>query len=90
MDYDDDWVESVTIVLRPHPKLDDKKQQSLNHDYGAKEGKIILKIRRSLVGYLLQQLSVDTTSDSSLNPKIYQLILTNREDIEPFAGWAFQ
>jgi hypothetical protein len=42
-----------------------------------------------LIGYLLQQLSVDTTDDHSLNPTKYQLIIVNRDEIEPFAAWAF-
>lgn len=34
-------------------------------------------------------MKVDTTADYSLNPNAYQLIVNNREEIEPFAGWAF-
>lgn len=87
--YDDDWVEIVTLQLAPHPELDDKKRSSLLMDYGCETDIIEIKIRRALIGYLLQQLSVDTTTDHSLNPKKYQLVILNRDEIEPFAAWAF-
>ena len=87
--YDDDWVEIVTLQLAPHPELDDKKRSSLLMDYGCDTDFIEIKIRRALIGYLLQQLSVDTTDDHSLNPKKYQLVILNRDEIEPFAAWAF-
>ena len=50
---------------------------------------IEINVRRALVGYLLQRMSVDTTQDYSLNPNAYQLVVVNREEIEPYAGWAF-
>ena len=88
--YDDDWVESVTLQLSPHPKLDETKQASLLLDFGAGDKKIVIEVRRALIAYALQRLGVDTSEDHSLNPHAYQLVLLNRDEIEPFAGWAFQ
>jgi predicted DNA-binding transcriptional regulator YafY len=88
--YDDDWVEIISLELAPHPKLNKEKQKSLLIDYSSNKDLINIKVRRSLIGYLLQQLSVDTTIDHSLNPNKYQLIVVNREEIEPFASWAFE
>ncbi len=87
--YDDDWSEIISLKLSPHPNLDDKNRTSLLIDYGSNNDIIEIKIRRALIGYLLQQLSVDTTQDHSLNPNKYQLIVLNRDEIEPFASWAF-
>ena len=87
--YDDDWVEIITMKLTPHPKLEDKIRTSLLIDYGSDNDIIEIKIRRALIGYLLQQLSVDTTLDHSLSPNKHQLIVLNRDEIEPFAGWVF-
>lgn len=87
--YDDDWTEVISLQLTPHPKLEKKKQESLLVDYGSDDDVITIKVRRALIGYLLQQLSVDTTADHALNPNKYQLIVLNRDEIEPFAGWAF-
>jgi hypothetical protein len=89
MQYDDDWMETVTLLLAPHPELDAQKRASLLLDYGASDERIEISVRRSLIAYLLQRLMVDTTTDHSMNPNAYQLVLLNRDEIEPFAGWAF-
>lgn len=87
--YDDDWVEYVTLQLTPHPNLDARKRNNLMLDYAAVGDVIELTVRRALIGYVLQRLSVDTTMDHSLNPNAYQLVVVNRDEIEPFASWAF-
>jgi hypothetical protein len=87
-EHDEDWVEVVSLRLGPHAGLDEDKRESLLLDYGA-SGKVIeVNVRRALIGYLLQRLSVDTTKDRSMNPQAYQLMLLNRDEIEPFAAWA--
>jgi hypothetical protein len=88
--YDEEWVESLTLELMPHPGLPEKKRLNLLMDYGASGGVITIEVRRALLGYLLQQLSVDTTADHSRNPHAYQLVVANREEVEPFAEWAFK
>ena len=87
--YDDDWSEIISVQLTPHPELEKEKQNSLLIDYGGDEDIITIKVRRALIGYLLQQLSVDMTAEHTLNPNKYQLIVLNRDEIEPFASWAF-
>ena len=88
-DYDDDWTEIISIKLKPHPKLSEKNRLTLKYDYNMINDTIELNVRRALVGYVLQRMSVDTTVDYSLNPNAYQLVVVNRDEIEPFAGWAF-
>lgn len=88
-EHDEDWVEMVTLKLGPHADLDAAKRVSLLLDYGASGEVIEINVRRALIGYVLQRLSVDTTRDHSLNPNAYQLMLLNRDEIEPFAAWAF-
>lgn len=86
--YDDDWMEVISLKLKAHPGLNDKQNATLIYDYDIQNGVIELQVRRALVGYLLQQMKVDTTADHSLNPNAYQLVISNRDEIEPFAGWA--
>jgi len=88
-EYDDDWVEPINVQLTPHPNLSEEKRQILMTDYAAKGDVIEFTVRRALLAYVLQRLSVDTTEEHSLNPNAYQLIVMNRDEIEPFAGWAF-
>ena len=87
--YDDDWMEIISIKLKPHPQLNEKQRLTLKYDYNMTDDTIELNVRRALVGYVLQRMAVDTTADHSLNPNAYQLIVVNRDEIEPFAGWAF-
>ncbi len=89
-EYDEDWVETVSLRLAPHAGLDAARRASLLLDYGAAGEVIEVAVRRALLGYVLQRLNVDTTPDHSLNPSAYQLILLNRDEIEPFAAWAFR
>ncbi len=88
--YDDDWVEYIQLQLQPHPGLGDKQRRALEYDYRLNNGLVEIPVRRALVGYLLQQLKVDTTRDASLNPNAYQLVVANRDEIEAFAGWVFE
>jgi hypothetical protein len=88
--YDEDWTESVSLKLAPHSGLDALKRESLLLDYGvASDGVIEVEVRRALLGYVLQRMNVDTTPDHAMNPNAYQLMLLNRDEIEPFAAWAF-
>lgn len=89
-EYDEDWVEWVKLELAPHPGLDADKRASLLIDYGATGGVVEVNVRRALLGYVLQRLGVDTTADHSMNPHAWQLVVANRDEIEPFAAWAFQ
>lgn len=89
-EYDEDWVEMLTLKLGPHAGLELQKRRSLLLDYGSEGEFIEVAVRRALIGYVLQRLSVDTTKDHSLNPQAYQLMLLNRDEIEPFAAWAFR
>jgi len=89
-EFDEDWTETLMLELTPHPGLPEKKRLNLLMDYGA-EGEIIaIEVRRALLGYLLHQLAVDTTADHSRNPHAYQLVVANRDEVEPFAEWAFR
>ena len=89
VEFDDDWVEIVCLKLGPHADLDAPKRESLLLDYAANDGVIEISVRRALIGYVLQRLNVDTTRNHAMNPNAYQLMLLNRDEIEPFAAWAF-
>jgi len=88
-EYDEAWVDIMPLQLAPHPGLTAPQQVTLALDYGMESNIMTIEIRRALVGYLLQRLSVDTTADHALNPDAYPLVIVNRDEIEPFAGWAF-
>lgn len=88
-EYDEAWMDMIPLQLAPHPGLAQHQHKILELDYAMADGVIELKVRRAMVGYVLQQLAVDTTVEHSLSPNAYQLIVLNRDEIEPFASWAF-
>jgi len=88
--YDDEWMEYINLQLQPHPALSEKQRKALEYDYKLDNGLIDIPVRRALVGYLLQQLKVDTTANASLNPNAYQLVVANRDEVEAFASWVFE
>lgn len=53
--YDDDWMELISLKLQAHPGLNEKQHLALNYDYDMQNNIIEIKVRRALVGYLLQQ-----------------------------------
>lgn len=89
-EYDEDWVETVSLRLAPHAGLEAAKRDSLLLDYAARGEVIEVNVRRALLGYVLQRLGVDTTPDHCMSPEACQLMLLNRDEIEPFAAWAFR
>ncbi len=89
-EFDDSWTTFVKLQLMPHPKLNERKRNHLLLDFAATNGIIELQVRGALLAYLLQRLSVDITEDFSMNPNAYQLVIVNRDEIEPFAEWIFR
>lgn len=87
-DYDEDWMETLTLDLAPHPGLDPRQQLNLHIDFSENGKTIQLTVRRAMIGYALRLLSVDTTPDHSLDPNAFQLVLLNREEVENYAAWA--
>lgn len=88
--YDEDWNDTINIMLAPHPQLSEQKRQNLLLDYPMTDGFIEISTRRTLAGYLLKRLSVDTTDDHHLDADSYPLIVANREAIRLYCGWAFR
>ncbi len=94
-EHDEEWVESITLELAPHPGLNERQRQNLLLDYGVEggvtegNGLITIEVRRALLGYLLRRLSVDTSEGHSRNPGAYPLIVANRDEVEVFAEWVF-
>jgi len=86
--YDDDWVERVTLLLSPHPGLNQTQRAGLLFDLGGKHDVIEIVTRRALIGYVLQWFGVDNSTDYSLNPDTYPLVIKNRDEVEAFAAGA--
>ncbi|MEE9446495.1 MAG: WYL domain-containing protein [Arenicellales bacterium] len=89
-EYDEEWMESIDLKLSPHPQLSAQQQLNILADYSEDGTRIEFSLRRALIGYVLNALSVDTTEDQSLNPNAHPLVLLNRDEIEIYAQWALE
>ncbi len=77
---DRQWQESLELVIVPHPK-NIKFSTAIEMDYGMIDGKMCLKVRAAMAGYLLRRWNVDCTLDASLTSPEYQLHLNNRSSL---------
>ncbi len=79
------WQTEITIIIAPDPRLTIGQRQVIEFEYGMHNGRLNIQTRACLVSYKLQLLNI--------NPRIYeadakaqQLIIVNKDDIEP---WLF-
>tara|TARA_B110000211_G_scaffold235034_1_gene308775 strand:- start:15974 stop:16858 length:885 start_codon:yes stop_codon:yes gene_type:complete len=78
--YDKDWNEFIEIKLIPHPQIVNK--ETVEIDYGMKDGERAISLRKAILGYVLRRWNVDCSSDYSLRGMEYQLALKNADSIK--------
>jgi len=76
------WHTFVTLILAPHPDLSLAKKRVIEIDYGMIDGEASLTCRQALLFYTLKRLGL--YERGSFNPVTQQIILKNREEIQPF------
>jgi hypothetical protein len=74
-DRDDQWIQIIALELVPHPKH--VWPEIVARDFGMTKGKLIVKIRAAIAGYLLRLWNVDCSADNHLDPAIHRLWLRN-------------
>lgn len=67
------WNRIIKLELIPHPAQ--QRPEIVARDFGMKDGRLVLKVRAAIAGYVLQQWSVDCSPDHSLEPTRYRLWL---------------
>ena len=77
---DDAWHHVVELVLAPHPDLTPGQKRAVALDYGMKKDRTVLRTRRALAFYVLQQLGLD---DKKTAANKQHIVLLNRNQIEP-------
>ena len=71
---DDDWQEHVTLEIAPHPELSESQKKVVALDYGMRDGRAKIKVRRALLYYALKRLGLDT-DPGARKPQDQQIIL---------------
>ncbi|MGI9128051.1 MAG: WYL domain-containing protein [Roseomonas sp.] len=77
-DGDREWNETVTLVIGPHPELSETQKKAIAMDYGMRDGKARIEVRRALLYYALRRLGLDTAPNAR-RPADQQIVLLNRE-----------
>jgi len=71
------WNRIVELELVAHPKLEHK--ETIEVDYGMKNGVLKMNMRAAVAGYLLRRWNVDCTSEATLEGDEYHLWLKNKQ-----------
>ena len=79
---DEDWQEHVTLEIGPHPELSESQKKVIALDYGMRDGKAKVKVRRALLYYALKRLGLDRNTQTR-PPQEQQIVL-----VSPIAGLA--
>ena len=75
------WSNILGIVLKANPGLTLAQRRAIELDYGMEQGILRFEVREALLFYLLQQLSLLPSSPKDPHQ---QIVLANREDLEPY------
>ncbi len=72
---DKQWQQISHIELRPHPSH--PHPESIMRDYGMMDGKLQIKLRAAIAGYVLRLWQVDCSTDSKLDGTNFRLKLAD-------------
>lgn len=75
---DADWHTLVTLEICPHPDLSDTQKKVVALDYGMRDGKVSVRVRKALLYYTLKRLGLDADA-TTRKPADQQIVLLNRE-----------
>ncbi|MBX3521605.1 MAG: WYL domain-containing protein [Xanthobacteraceae bacterium] len=80
-DDDTSWRSFFTVILMPNPKLSPAQQKTIERDYGMKDGRCELNIRRALLYYLDKRLRLDIAEKQD-RPKETPVVVANRKEYD--------
>ena len=73
-DEDTDWNEHITLEIGPHPDLSNSQKRVIELDYGMRDGRTSIQVRKALRSYALRRLGLDTDSKARA-PQDQQIVL---------------
>lgn len=81
--HDTAWNEHVSLILVPHPGLTEAQRSIIEVDYSMENGCTSYQVRKAYLFYAITQLRL---FDESPHPWIQQVVLKNKDEIEPFVN----
>ncbi len=83
---DKQWNEVISITLVPNTQLTDGQKSLVEKDFGMPEGRLQLRVRKSLAHYTLQRYQAAITDEEIANSNQYhiQLMEQDRKSLYPY------
>lgn len=75
---DRDWHQHVVLEVGPHPDLSETQKKVIALDYGMRDGKAQIRVRRAFLYYTLKRLGLDN-DPRARRPQDQQIVLLNPE-----------
>jgi WYL domain len=70
---DNDWIEEVTLTLRPAKGLDEAQKRAIELDYGIRRGRLKITVRKAMEGYLRDRLHL-TLRDGTVPKRPLEIV----------------
>lgn len=74
------WVETVPVVIAPHPDLSQGQRKTIALDYGMVDSVRVIQVRRAFLLYFLKRLRLDDAAPGR-RPAEQQIVLANITEI---------
>jgi hypothetical protein len=74
------WVETVPVVIAPHPDLSQAQRKTIALDYGMVDSVRVIQVRRAFLLYFLKHLRLDDAAPGR-RPAEQQIVLANITEI---------
>lgn len=78
---DTQWKNFFDVVLSPHPKIGDNQREVIAHDYGMKNGIVVISVRQALLYYFQKRLRLDVAGLLD-NPSETPVVVSNRAEFD--------
>ena len=79
---DVDWSEITALEIVPHPELTPPQRASIALDYGMRDGRLTIHVRKAMLYYALKRLGLDT-DPSARRPQDQQIVLLGGGAVQP-------
>ena len=74
------WWETVSVAMKPHPKLTADQQAVVAQDYGMKKNRLHVEVKLALLYYFLRRHGLGLSAGES-NPREQHIILANDDEV---------
>jgi predicted DNA-binding transcriptional regulator YafY len=74
------WNQAVTVVLKPHPQLNEDQQRVVAKDYGMKSNRLHIPMRSAMLYYFLRRMNLDFEEEKRPTQQQH-VVLANPQEV---------